>query len=110
MFLRNGIMKLDACCFTGHRKINMIDSIKLKYSLKSTITRLIKNGVRNFYVGGALGFDMLAAECVVRLKIYYPDINLILVLLCKNHFKYWNDKDLKQYKKIEAFTDEIKYL
>ena len=37
-------------------------------------------GITNFYCGMALGFDMLAAEEVISLKVELPNLKLIAVI------------------------------
>ena len=61
-------MKQQICCFTGHRiiKKNIIPLIKQNIAIE--IRKLITQGVTYFIVGGALGFDTLAAQTVLDLK------------------------------------------
>ena len=66
-------MKDKTCCFTGHRKLPTDE-------LEKTVIGLIADGYRFFGTGGALGFDTVAAQTVIRLKDKYPKIRLILVL------------------------------
>ena len=37
-------------------------------------------GITNFYCGMALGFDMLAAEEVISLKVELPNLKLVAVI------------------------------
>lgn len=102
-------MKLQTCCFTGHRKIfENTDTIKLK--LKREIIKLINDGVIYFGCGGAIGFDTLAAETVLDLKQTYPHIKLILVLPCNNHTEKWNEKDKKAFQQIIQHADKVRIL
>ena len=55
------------CCFTGHRNLP-IDSMRAIYSrLGRAVRYAYDRGVREFRVGGALGFDTLAALSVQSL-------------------------------------------
>ena len=72
-------MKIKTCCFTGHRKIPPAQYQKIAQRLKLEIEALIKRCVVYFGVGGALGFDTIAAEAVLELRKKYPQIRLILV-------------------------------
>ncbi len=77
-------MRDKTACFTGHRQIASEQQRVVAERLKRTVEKLILNGYCYFGAGGALGFDTLAAECVLYLKKQYPQIKLILVLPCKN--------------------------
>lgn len=65
---------MKTCCFTGHRIIKITP--ELVQRLREAIIAVIGQGVTEFYDGGAIGFDMLAAETVIELKSEYPDIRL----------------------------------
>ena len=45
------------CCFTGHRYLPMSEIVEVADRLEKTVAGLIRNGVRYFGSGGALGFD-----------------------------------------------------
>ena len=53
---------MKTCCFTGHRIIKITP--ELVQRLRDTIVDVIRQGVTEFFDGGAIGFDMLAAETV----------------------------------------------
>ena len=67
------------CCFTGHRIIPAQVVPQLKAELAQTVTQLIDQGVTQFVTGGALGFDTMAAEEVLRQRKAHPDIRLHLM-------------------------------
>ena len=94
-------MTYKTVCFTGHRKIpyNQLNSIAVR--LNETVEKLILSGYCNFAAGGALGFDTMAAECVLKLKKIYPRIKLVLVLPCLTQTKNWRDEDIAVYEKIK---------
>ena len=76
-FNQTGVAKMreKTCCFTGHRKLPSIwGRWKLAAKLEKAIVEQINNGIRFFGAGGALGFDTLAAQTVLKLKKKYPDI------------------------------------
>ena len=62
-------MKNQTACFTGHREIPFFQKRRLKAKVKSAITDAIRNGYRYFGAGGALGFDMLAAQTVLESRL-----------------------------------------
>ena len=91
------------CVFTGHRDLGEDFSKSL---LKKTIEGLIKEGVENFYNGMAMGFDLLAAECVLALRKKYPQVKLIACVPCYGQEKYFSDADKKRYVKILKKANE----
>ena len=91
------------CVFTGHRDLGIDFS---KSRLKKTIETLIKEGVENFYNGMAIGFDLIAAECVLALRKKYPQVKLIACVPCYGQEKYFSDADKKRYVKILKKADE----
>lgn len=103
------ILKEKTCCFTGHRVIPARVLPALAGELEQTLRRLIGEGVRYFGAGGALGFDTLAAETVLRLKGEYPDVRLILVLPCRDQTRGWKEADVRRYRDIASRADKVVY-
>ena len=68
---------------------------------------LIDNGVIYYGVGGALGFDTLAAQVVIEKRKQHPQIRLILVLPCKDQTKNWDVKDIEVYNNIMKQANKI---
>ena len=62
-----------------------------------------------FGAGGALGFDTLAAQCVLSLKNQYTHIKLILVLPCITQTKGWSENDIAIYEEIKSQADKVVY-
>ena len=93
-------LREKTCCFTGHRVIPARSLPALAKELEQTLRCLIGAGVRYFGAGGALGFDTLAAETVLRLKGEYPGIRLILVLPCRDQTRGWREADVRRYRDI----------
>ena len=91
------------CVFTGHRELGEDFS---KTRLKKIIEQLIQTGVENFYNGMAIGFDLLAAECVLSLRKKYPQVKLIACIPCYGQEKYFSEADKKRYVKILKKADE----
>jgi len=101
----------NSASFTGHRVIpaNLIPTIK--FALEKTIISLVNKGVTSFYSGGACGWDLLAAEKVIAVKIQHGfSIKLIMVLPCREHGVKWSDDDKSRLIKILKNADEIIYL
>lgn len=102
-------MKNKTVCFTGHRKIPQTDYEKISVRLRITLLNLISEGYCYFGVGGALGFDTLAAKTVLDLKNEYPQIKLILVLPYFSQTRGWQDSDIKIYEYIKSCADKVRY-
>ena len=69
----------------------------------------IEQGYRYFGCGGALGFDTLAAQTVLRLQEIYPEIRLILVLPCRDQTRGWKQADVAEYDRIMKAADKVTY-
>ena len=101
-------MKEITCCFTGHR--NLPDEREqISQKLEQTIIRLIQTGIHQFMAGGALGFDTLAAQTVLKLREKFPHIKLILILPCLTQTRSWPEDDVTVYDDIKAAADEVIY-
>lgn len=99
-------MNNKSCCFTGHRDLpqNLIPAIKEK--LKTQLIKLTEEGFTDFYAGGAIGFDTLAALCVLELKKEYPHIRLHIIIPCADQTKSWDEKNKLIYQEIRDAADE----
>ena len=98
---------MKTCCFTGHRIIKITP--ELVQRLRDAVIDVIGQGVTEFYDGGAIGFDMLAAETVIALKGEYKDIKLHMLLPCppEEQIKGWNKAQVARYQKILQDADSI---
>jgi uncharacterized phage-like protein YoqJ len=82
----------------------------LKRKLEKTLKEKIEQGYLYFGAGGALGFDTLAAQAVIKLRQSYPDIKLILVLPCENQDARWREQDRELYRDILQKADKVTYV
>lgn len=109
----DGVEAVDverSCCFTGHRSAAAVTD-EVKAQLICEIETLINTkGVYRFFAGGALGFDTLAAECILALKSKYPFIKLFLALPCKEQHKKWTASEKKKYEDILQNADDVYYV
>lgn len=104
-------MREHVCCFTGHRRIPQNELKGIEERLEATITKLYSRGVVYYGAGGALGFDTLAAETVMRLRDgILPNLRLILVLPCLNQTKGWKAEDVARYEEIKRRANKVKYV
>lgn len=98
------------CCFTGHRNISRSKFNVTLSNLEELLTKLItEEGYTFFRAGGAMGFDTLAAMCVLKLKHKYPQIKLDLILPCRDQAKYFPPRDRAEYDYILKNADSIVY-
>lgn len=97
---------MRSACFTGHRELQEDSSI-LSRRLYDVIERSITAGLTDFYIGGAIGFDTVAALTVLKLREKHPLIKLHLVLPCplEEQSKYWSDSDRRQLSDIILATN-----
>lgn len=97
----------NSACFTGHRKITE-DREKLSERLYALLESLVtEQRITDFYTGGAIGFDTLAALTVLRLRESYPHIRLHLVLPCpfEEQSAGWTDTQKEEYRYIASLAD-----
>jgi len=93
-------MEPKACAITGHRpmrfawKYNENDARceHLKEIMREQFAQLYKQGVRRFYVGGALGVDLWSWEILLRMRGQeeYKDIELVVALPFEGHDAEWD--------------------
>ena len=76
---------------------------------EAAVRERIAAGYRYFGVGGALGFDTVAAKTVLSLKAEFPDIALILVLPCRDQTRFWKKEDIAVYEDILSRADKCVY-
>ena len=96
-------------CFTGHRTLPEAELPEIAERLEGILTALIEQGYRYFGAGGALGFDTLAAQTVLRLRERDPQIRLILVLPCRSQTSGWPQADIDIYEEIKRRADKVTY-
>lgn len=103
---------MNSCCFTGHRKLPVGDAWERLVRLTDESVRdAYRSGCRRFFAGGALGFDMLAAAVVCRLRdTELSDISLHLILPCRDQDSRWPPQERERYRKMIALADSHVYL
>lgn len=100
----------QTCCFTGHRFIDSEALPTVKRALDFEVKRLYEGGVRNYITGGALGFDTLAAEAVIKFKLEHPDVHLIIALPCTDHDAKWTEAQRRRSEVIKHHADLVHIL
>ena len=99
-----------AACFTGHRKINASLLASLQAQMTSLVQAFIQTGVDIFLVGGARGFDTLAADVILHLQASYPQTRLILVLPFENPYEKegdWTPEEIQAFHRIQAQASQV---
>lgn len=96
-----------SCCFSGHRKIKAknLDIVIKKLALE--IEWMISHGIEDFYAGGALGFDTIAALEVLWHKHQGCPVRLHLMLPCPDQTKRWSERDTIVYNDILSRADTV---
>ena len=98
--LENGV---KVCAFTGHRDfeyfVNCVDS-SLLLRLEEEIRAALDRGVREFLCGMAQGFDLCAAETLLRIAENYKGVRLIAVIPCADQTDTFSQKNRERHEKI----------
>ena len=109
------MQKENTCCFTGHRNLPEGDVEAIVGKLDHAIKLLAHAGYEYFICGGALGFDMLAAERVIHAAKSNPKVKLVLALPCRNQTEKWvKEQDgielVRKYHAIRGFASAVYYI
>lgn len=100
-----------ACSFTGHRALPQGKGREIERRLEDVTAKLYHHrGVRRFASGGALGFDLLAAETVLRLRAVLPDVELLMALPFPDYDRFWPYRDILRARSIVDRADGVVYV
>lgn len=102
-------LKEISCCFTGHRYIKDGEEEYVKQRIIECIEKMVELGVVNFYCGGAIGFDTLAASLIIMLKKKHRHIRLVMALPCTDQDKHFSHGQKELYRYIVDRADEVVY-
>ena len=93
--------KEKTVCFTGHRTL-LEPRQDVEKKLEVVVRRCRVNGARTFITGGAIGFDTIAAQLILRLRSEFPNIYLALALPCppEQQTLKWTDEQKAEYYEI----------
>ncbi|MBQ8203980.1 MAG: DUF1273 family protein [Clostridia bacterium] len=110
--------QFKSCCFTGYRpskfpfplsKANG-EYIEMENSLTTTLISLFEDGCDTFLSGGAMGFDIIAAEAVLELRAASKrPVKLICVLPFKEQASAYTDGWKARYDAVLSAADQIIY-
>lgn len=96
------ILRENTCAFTGHRQLGEDFDRQL---LERVITGLVKRGTDTFLCGMARGFDLAAAEIVLKLKAIY-NVKLVACIPYEGQADYFSSSDRESYHNILQYCDE----
>lgn len=100
-------MRQKTCCFTGHRDLPQKQLSEIRRQTAVAISKLItERGVRYFGVGGAIGYDTMAAEVLFELKRIYPHIKVILVYPFEGFTSRWSAEQKATFAKLFPLYDK----
>lgn len=101
-------MREKTCCFTGHRDIVKSDVDLIMKRTEEHIRALVRRGIRYFGVGGALGYDTLAAKLLFRLReTELPNIKVILVYPFDGYTDRWTQSQRSEALQLRGRYDKI---
>ena len=101
----------QSACFTGHRTISG-NILSLRRRLYKAIEKdIIQNEITDFYTGGAIGWDTLAAQVILKIRESYPQVKLHLILPCSNaeQTEKWTAEQKKEFHRILSLADDVEY-
>lgn len=101
-----------SACFTGHRKIAEGTRTVILDATVNAVVNLVKRGYTDFILGGALGYDTLAANAllILRKQPNYDHIRIHLFLPCESQTKGWSAEDIAEYNRIKELADTVTYI
>lgn len=98
---------VSSVAFTGHRKIRAEHLARVRTCLASAIVRLYEYGCRDFYCGMAMGFDLMAAECVVYVRQHYGlELHLVACIPFPGQERLYSEEDRFRYRTLLQAADE----
>ena len=102
------VKRSSVCFFTGHRALPRGLENDICSELYSRLVRCVEErGVLGFMAGGALGFDTLAAICVLRLREKHPEIKLFIAVPHRGQASRWDGRDRELYERILSEADGV---
>lgn len=97
-------------CFTGHRTVPPQDYAALNEQLHACVEDCIAKGATTFRTGGALGFDTMAALCVLQARQNHPHVRLELILPYPEQADMWSASDTILYHQILEQADAHRFV
>lgn len=101
---------MSICCFTGHRIIAPELRRALIVHLDRVLGELYRAGFTEFRTGGARGFDTLVALRVLALREKHENVQLSLILPCRDQTKGWPLGERILFEDIRSKADSVRIL
>ncbi len=99
------------CCLTGRQDIAPWEERKIQVKLRYQVELLYERGYLYFGVGGARGFDRLAAEYLLDLRDRWKkQIRVISVLPYQGYMEGWEDQDVARQETIIRKSNKVVYV
>ncbi len=98
---------MTACSFTGHRSIEARHTKGIRSLVMRAVDYAYGEGCRDFYNGGAIGFDLLAASVVLEYRKAHPDVRLHILVPCRGQDARWSQADKREYARILDSADSV---
>ena len=95
-------VRTHACFFSGHRTIGTDVLMHITDAAEEEVRKLADEGFDVFLCGGARGFDLFAANAVLRVQKAFPSIRLVMCLPCPEQTRGWSDTDRRLHDAICA--------
>ena len=92
-------------CFSGHRYYAAAPGDEV--CLVAAVEAAWEDGYRTFISGMAPGFDLAAAEAVVRLRDLHGDVRLVAAVPFAGRLRGYSPADLARYEALLAAADEV---
>ncbi len=102
-------LRLKTCCFSGHRDVKEKDIPAILSRVEAITDSLEAKGVIYYGVGGALGFDTLMAEYIIKRRERDNRLKLIEILPYPDYRKYWTAQQQRRAEVIDSKADKIVY-
>ena len=103
-------MKKETCCFTGHRDIPAQEEATVRSKIRKQVLDLLEKGYNTFLVGGARGFDMLAAEVLLDLREKEgKELHLFSALPFPEWREFWPDESFAREERILKASDNVSF-
>ena len=100
-------MREEICCLTGHRRLPQNQMEGITEALKTAAEKLIAEGVKCFRVGGAVGFDTLAAQVLFALRERHPEIRVVLYYPFDGFTDGWSAEQTEVYQRLLPLYDDV---
>lgn len=97
----------QTCCFTGHRSLSPAALEAIRTKLRSRVLHLLSEGVLFYKVGGAVGFDTLAAEVLFALRRDRPEMQVALYYPFDGFNAQWRPEQVEHYNRLLPFFNEV---